>query len=57
MNCCDNNCDQGRDCPARKAYAGPAKPIPTHVELITEKAERVIFLLLAIVAAVFLYLE
>jgi len=38
-------------------YTGPAKPIPTHVELVTDKAERVIFLLLAIVAAVFLYLE
>jgi hypothetical protein len=57
MNCCDNNCRQGRDCPARKAYTGPAKPIPTHIELISDKAERVIFLLLAIFAAVFLYLE
>ena len=38
-------------------YNGPAIPIPTHVELITDKGERVIFLLLAIVAAVFLYLE
>jgi hypothetical protein len=38
-------------------YTGPAKPIPTHTELITDKAERVIFLLLAVVAAVFLYLE
>jgi hypothetical protein len=57
MNCCDNNCRQGRDCPARKAYTGPAKPIPTHIELISDKAERVIFLLLAVVAAVFLYLE
>ena len=40
-----------------KKYEGPAKPIPTHRELITDKAERVIFLLLAIVAAVILYLE
>jgi hypothetical protein len=38
-------------------YTGPAEPIPTHTELITDKGERVIFLLLAIVAAVFLYLE
>jgi hypothetical protein len=38
-------------------YTGPAKLITTHVELITDKGERVIFLLLAIVAAVFLYLE
>lgn len=40
-----------------KKYTGPAKPIPTHRELITDKAERIIFLLLAIVAAVILYLE
>ena len=38
-------------------YTGPAKPIPTHIELISDKAERVIFLLLAIFAAVFLYLD
>ena len=67
MNCCDDygDCRQGRDCPARKAYTGPArkaytgpaKPIPTHIELITDKGERVIFLLLAIFLAVFLYLE
>jgi hypothetical protein len=40
-----------------KRYTGPAKPIPTHVEIVSDKAERVIFLLLAIVAAVILYLE
>lgn len=33
------------------------KPIPTHRELITDRAELIIFLLLAIVAAVILYLE
>lgn len=38
-------------------YRGPAKPIPTHVELITDRGERIIFLLLAIVAAVVIYLE
>lgn len=38
-------------------YTGPAKPLPTHVELVSDKAERVIFLMLAIVAAVILYLE
>ena len=38
-------------------YTGPTKPIPTRVELITDKAERVIFLLLAIFLAVYLYLE
>lgn len=38
-------------------YTGPKKPIPTHVEIVSDKAERLIFLLLAIVAAVFLYLE
>ena len=38
-------------------YTGPSKPIPTHTEIISDKAERVIFLLLAIFMAVFLYLE
>lgn len=38
-------------------YQGPAKPLPTHVELISDKAERVIFLLLAIFMAVYLWLE
>ena len=40
-----------------KKYQGPAKPLPTHVELISDKAERVIFLLLAIFMAVYLWLE
>ena len=38
-------------------YTGPKKPIPTHVELISDKAERVIFLLLAIFLAGLLYVE
>ena len=38
-------------------YTGPAKPIPTHIELISDRAERIIFLLLAIFMAVYLYLE
>lgn len=38
-------------------YTGPKEPIPTHIEIVSDKAERVIFLLLAIVAAVILYLE
>lgn len=38
-------------------YTGPTKPIPTHVEIVSDKAERIAFLLLAIVAAVILYLE
>jgi hypothetical protein len=40
-----------------KKYTGPAKPLPTRVELISDKAERVIFLLLAIFLAVYLWLE
>lgn len=35
-------------------YTGPAKPIPTHVELISDRAERIIFLILAVVFAVML---
>jgi hypothetical protein len=38
-------------------YKGPAKPIPTYREPITDKGERIIFLLLAIFLAVFLLLE
>lgn len=38
-------------------YIGPAKPIDTHIEIVSDRAERIIFLLLAIVAAVILYLE
>lgn len=38
-------------------YTGPAKPIDTHIEIVSDRAERIIFLLLAIVAAVILYLE
>ncbi len=40
-----------------KKYNGPAKPIPTETELISDKGERVIFLLFAIFMAVYLYLE
>lgn len=29
-------------------YTGPAKPIPTHREIISDKAELVIYILLAI---------
>ena len=38
-------------------YTGPARPIPTHIEIVSDKAERIIFLLLAIFMAVYLYLE
>lgn len=38
-------------------YQGPAKPIPTHVELISDRAERIIFLLFAIFLATYLFLE
>jgi hypothetical protein len=40
-----------------KRYTGPAKPLPTHIEIVSDRAERVIFLLLAIFLAVVLYLE
>jgi len=38
-------------------YTGPTKPIHTHIEIVSDKAERVIFLLLAIFLAAYLYLE
>lgn len=39
----------------KRKYTGPARGIPTHREIISDKAEAVIFTLLAIVAAVILY--
>ena len=38
-------------------YTGPAKPIPTHREIISDKAELVIFALFAIFMVAFLFLE
>lgn len=38
-------------------YHGPAKPIPTAREIITDRAEATAFALLAVFLAVFLYLE
>ena len=49
MNCCDYDCNQGRNCPARKAYAGPAKPIPTHREPMSDRALALWFVVLAVV--------
>lgn len=36
-------------------YKGPPKPIPTYREIISDKAEAVIFIVLAIVAALIIY--
>ena len=41
----------------KRKYTGPPKPIPTHREIISDKAEAVFFILLAVVATVILYLE
>ena len=41
----------------KRKYTGPARGIPTHREIISDKAEAVIFILLAAVAAVIIYLE
>lgn len=38
-------------------YTGPARGVPTYREIISDKAETVIFILLAVVAAVIIYLE
>lgn len=38
-------------------YTGPAKPIRTHVAIVSDKAERVIFLLLAIFLAIYFYMK
>lgn len=38
-------------------YTGPAKPIPTHREIISDRVELVIFVLFAIYMVAFLFLE
>lgn len=38
-------------------YTGPPKPITTHVELVSNKAGRICFLLLVIFMAAYFYLE
>lgn len=38
-------------------YKGPAKPIPTHREIISDRAELVIYVLIAIFLVAFLYWE
>lgn len=38
-------------------YTGPSKPIPTRIDIVSDKAERIIFLLFAAFMAVYLYLE
>lgn len=38
-------------------YTGPARPIPTHREIISDQVELVIFLLFAIFMVAFLLLE
>lgn len=38
-------------------YTGPAKPIPTHREIISDKAELITFALFAIFMVAFLFLE
>ena len=38
-------------------YTGPPRPIPTAVEIVSDKAERICFLLLAAFLAVYFYLE
>ena len=40
-----------------RKYTGPARGVPTYREIISDKAETVIFILLAIFMAVFLYLD
>jgi hypothetical protein len=40
-----------------KKYQGPPEPIPTHREMISDRAEAVIFAVLAVVFILFLALE
>jgi hypothetical protein len=32
-------------------YKGPAKPVPTHIEIVSDTVERIVFLLCLIVVA------
>ena len=41
----------------KRKYTGPARGVPTHREIISDRAEAVIFILMAVVAAVIIYLE
>ncbi len=43
--------------PKSKPYQGPSKPIPTHRETISDRAELLIFILLAVFFVVLLLLE
>lgn len=38
-------------------YTGPARGIPTHREIVSDRAELIIYAVLAIVLAVILYLD
>ena len=40
-----------------KKYEGPPEPIPTHREIISDKAELIIYAVLAVVFILFLVLE
>jgi len=40
-----------------KKYEGPPEPIPTHREIISDRAEAIIFVVLAVVFILFLVLE
>lgn len=41
----------------KQSYKGPPKPIPVHREPVSDKALAICFVVLAIVAAVIIYLE
>ena len=49
--------NQNTASPYIRKYTGPAKPVPTHIEIVSDKAERIIFLLFAIFISVLLSVE
>lgn len=53
MNCCDYECNQGRDCPARVAKVGQkmqaAEPLPASVW--RRQLKRLVYWMLAVVLA------
>ena len=53
MNCCDYECNQGRDCPARVAKLGQKMPAaePLPASIWRRQLKRLVYWMLAVVLA------
>jgi hypothetical protein len=62
MNCCDYDCNQGRDCPARVAKVGKGTPtgeppfeyVPTWRDYLPDLARAVLLVILGMFFGVFI---